>query len=143
MPRTETNWTKTILAFFGSFPEREFYVGEIGPAELGEAAQAFWLVGFASQPMGGAGFRRPDLRADRETVPVIVRRPDPAGGFPNPGLIVLDGGMTLPEFPANPKKRPRYEEGFGNFIWTASMETAAAGKSLKEALAAAGVTKRI
>ena len=46
MPQTETNWTKTVLAFFGSFPEREFYVGEIGPAELGEAAQAFWLVGF-------------------------------------------------------------------------------------------------
>lgn len=116
--------------------------GEAGPAHVREAAQALWIVGFASQPMNGAGFRRPDIRADRATVPVIVRRADPAGGFPNPGLIVLDGGMTLPRFVGDAKSRAREQEGFGNFIWTASMETAAAGVSLKEAFAGAGVIKR-
>jgi hypothetical protein len=92
--------------------------------------------------MNGAGFRRPDIREDRATVPVVVRRPDPAGGFPNPGLIVLDGGMTLPRGQGTAKSSAREQEGFGNFIWIASMETAAAGKSLKEALAGAGVIKR-
>lgn len=141
MPQTQQSWLKAISDFFDKHPEREFYVGEAGPAQVREAAQALWLVGFASQPMNGAGFRRPDIREDRATVPVVVRRPGPAGGLPNPGVIVLDGGMTLPRVQGTAKSRSRELEGFGNFIWIASMETAAAGVSLKEALAGAGVIK--
>lgn len=138
MPQSEKSWLKTITGFFDAHPEREFYVGEAGPAQVKEAAEALWLVGFASQPMNGAGFRRPDIREDRTTIPVVVRRSDPAGGMPNPGVIVLDGGMTLPIFPGDKSSIPRLMDSFGNFIWTASMETAAAGKSLKEALVATG-----
>ncbi len=142
MPQTKQSWLKAINEFFNKHPEREFYVGEAGPAQVREAAEALWLVGFASQPMNGAGFRRPDIREDQATVPVVIRRPDPAGGFPNPGLIVLDGGMTLPRAQSTATSRSRELEGFGNFIWMASKETAAAGVSLKEALAGAGVIKR-
>lgn len=138
MPHNKTSWLTTVKDFFDKHPEREFYVGNARPNDLKEAAQALWLVGFASQPMKGAGFRRPDRREDQPTAPVVVRRPDPAGSQPNPGVIVLDGGMTLPIFPGDKSSVSRLMDGFGNFIWTASMETAAAGKSLKEALVATG-----
>jgi hypothetical protein len=48
MPQSEKSWLKTINEFFDAHPEREFYIGEAGPAQVREAAQALWLVGFAS-----------------------------------------------------------------------------------------------
>lgn len=142
MQNTKNGFEAKITRFFNCHPEREFYVADASPGEVKEAAQLLWLVGFASQPINGPGLRKPDIHPDRATVPIVVRRADPAAGQATPGMIVLDGGMTLPTFPSDPKKRPRFQEGFGGFVWQAAVETGRAGKSLKEALAATGLIRR-
>jgi|GEM_PF-5818384 len=142
MPQTTNNWREKIVRFFEKHPEREFYVGMAGPTDLKEAAQAFWLIGVATHPIA-TGFAELDCRPDQPAVPVVIRRPDPAGGQPNPGVIVLDGGITLPPFPKPVKLRARAMDSFGNFIWTTGGATARAGTSIKEALADMGLIRRL
>lgn len=142
MQIAKNSFEAKITSFFNHHPEREFFVADVSPSEVLQAAQLLWLVGFASQPITEPGFRKPDIHPDSATVPIVVRRADPAGGQPTPGVIVLDGGMTLPTFPTNPKKHPRYQESFGGFVWQTAVETGCAGKSLKAALAATGIIRR-
>jgi hypothetical protein len=141
MRQVTGNWQDKIHRFFDKRPEREFFVGDASGSDLAEAARLLWLVGFASQPINSPGFRKPDLNPEQATAPIIVRRPDPAGGQHTCAVIVLDGGIALPPFPSNPDQRSRSQEGFGAFIWQAALETGRAGKSLKEALAATGAIK--
>lgn len=142
MQTAKNGFETKIASFFNNHPEREFYVADANPGEVREAAQLLWLVGFASQPINAPGLRKPDIHPHCAAVPVVVRRADPAGGQPTPGVIVLDGGMILPAFPSDPKERPHHEEGFGGFVWQAAVETGRAGKSLKEALVATGLIRR-
>ncbi len=140
MPQSEKSWLKTINEFFNDHPELEFFVKEVDLDVVREASAAGWIFAIASQPnRDNPKGRVLAVSAGQTDFAVVVRRADPAGGYPTPCMIVMDGGFPLPPFHAAPKgaMRDRATESFGDFVWQLAVETRKSGGTVHDAFGAA------
>ncbi len=140
MPQSEKSCLKTITDFFDAHPELEFFVKEVDLDVVREASDAEWIFAIASQPnRDNPNGRVLAVAAGQTTFAVVVRRADPADGYPTPCMIVMDGGFPLPPFHAAPAgaMRDRAKESFGDFIWQLAVETRKTGGTVHDAFAEA------
>lgn len=140
MPQSEQSWLKAITTFFETRPELEFFVGEVETDVIRAASAAGWIYALASQPSTATPqVRFMSVYEGQEAIPVVVRRADPAGGYPAPCMVVMDGGFPLPPFHAAPAGaiRDRATESFGDFVWRLAVETRKTGRTVHDAFAAA------
>lgn len=136
MPQTNQNHLKSITDFFRTRPELEFFVGEVEPDVVRAASAAGWIYALASQPSTATPeVRFLSVHEGQDAIPVVVRRADPAGGYPAPCMIVMDDGFPLPPFQAAPEGaiRDRASESFGGFVWQLAVETRRTGRTINDA----------
>lgn len=140
-------WLSATLAWFNKHPEREFNLTNIPLAALPAIGLAGWIVGVASQPIRKNGIVGADVAFGATSVPCIVRRPDPAGGRPDPAVFILDGAGGMPPLPhpkgMPPAERARMEEKIAEGIWAMAQAAALSGMSLLAAARAARSSQTI
>jgi hypothetical protein len=134
-------WLAQTLAWFGKHPEREFNLTTIPIAAIQSAGHAGWIVGVASQPIRQNCVLGADVAEGATSVPCIVRRPDPVGDRPTPGVFIIDGAGATPPLPyprnATPAQKTRAEEKLAEYIWGMAQAAALSGHSLLGAARAA------
>lgn len=144
-PDHTTPFMRHVERWFAKRPGREFRLTSIPAADVDAAAKAGWLVGAASQADISRPFA-PRISPGHVDLICIIRRDDPAGGRPLPGIFLLDGAppALLP-----PKGLAGAEEQFCETMWGLALAAKARGLPLIDLLlspdaiaAAAGHTFR-
>jgi hypothetical protein len=131
-------WLDQTRAWFDKHPEREFKLTKLPIEAVQAVGLSGWLVGVASRPFLDPDNLGLEVVVGATSVPCIIKRPDPAGGQPNPAVFIMDGVGTMPPLPhaknATPAQRARAEEKTAAGIWQFAAVASASGVPLIGAL---------
>lgn len=126
----QVTWMRKIERWFERRPEREYRLTKIPVDALPCASASGWVAGCASSRSQPNTPCAPLVTPGDDSVLCVVRRADPVGGRPLPGVYLLDGG-----FPGNPPSgNTRVEEQFCDAIWGVFLQAQHAGNSLIDQL---------